>query len=313
MLVLAGAGIVVLVAGGGSDRGSGDGLLAPQDRALGAPQDSLGPLPAPPPGRGAVDLSRPSLLATVQLAVPPKAGLAFDLTDGRLLWRRGATRVRPIASLTKLMTALLTVERLRPEDRVRVPRAADQVRCSCMGGLKPGRRVKAETLLQGLLISSGNDAAVTLAQAAEGSQEAFVALMNRRARQLGLGCTRYVDPHGLDARNRSCARDLAALTMRVMAQPRIARIAGMRFARVWPGAGRRRTLRTTNPLLRARYPGAVGLKTGFTNTAGRCLVAVVSRGGKRMGIVLLGDRNPGEDARALARAAVRAGVLPRAA
>lgn len=311
VVVGAGAGTVALVSGGGSDGGGGGGIVAPEDRALGAPQDVLGGIPGPP-GRGSVDLSKPSLIQTVALRSQPKAGIAFDLQTGKLLWRRGATRVRPIASLTKIMTALLAVERLRPNDEVRVPRKANQVSCSCLG-LKPGRRVKTETLLRGLLIASGNDAAVTLAQGAAGSQEAFVQLMNNRAKQLGLTCTRFAEPSGLDVRNRSCPRDLAVLAMFAMAQPRIAKIASKRYSRVWPGSGKKRTLLSTNPLLQTKYPGAIGLKTGFTNPAGRCLVAVVQRGGKTMGIVLLGDTDTGNDAKQLVRAAVRAGAFPQAA
>jgi D-alanyl-D-alanine carboxypeptidase (penicillin-binding protein 5/6) len=252
------------------------------------------------------------MLAALRLRPAPHAGLAFDLGDGRVLWRRGAMRRRPIASLTKLMTALLAVERFGPHDLVRIPRRADQIGGSRMGGLRPGRKVRAEVLLKGLLIASGNDAAVTLAIAGAGSERAWVALMNRRAKLLGLGCTHYVDPHGLDPRNRSCPADIAALAMRAMAEPRIARIARRRFARVWTGAGRKLTLRTTNHLLRDRYPGAIGLKTGFTNPAGFCLAAIVQRGGHRIGIVLLGSRDTYADAEQLARAAVRAGALPGA-
>jgi D-alanyl-D-alanine carboxypeptidase (penicillin-binding protein 5/6) len=295
---------------GPASRGAVERLPSP---ALHTPplQDAVGPLPAPA-GAARADLAQPSLLTALRLRPAPHAGLAFDLADGRVLWRRGATRRRPIASLTKLMTALLAVERFGPHDRVRIPRRADQVGGSRMGGLRPGRRVRAEVLLQGLLIASGNDAAVTLAIAGAGSERAWVALMNRRAKLLGLSCTHFVDPHGLDPRDRSCAADLAVLAMRAMAQPRIARIARRRFARVWPGAGRRLTLRTTNHLLRDRYPGVIGLKTGFTNPAGFCLVTIVARGGRRIGIVLLGSRDTYADARELARAAVRAGALPAA-
>ncbi|MEA2150827.1 MAG: hypothetical protein QOD69_2657 [Solirubrobacteraceae bacterium] len=274
-------------------------------------QAQLGPLPRPA-GAAGVDLAQPSLLSVLALHPRPHAGLAFDLSDGRVLWRRGATVRRPIASLTKLMTALLAVERFRPGDVVRIPRRADQVGGSRMGGLRPGRHVRAEVLLKGLLIASGNDAAVTLAIAGAGSEKAWVAQMNSRARALGLTCTHYVDPHGLSSGDRSCAADLAALAMRAIAEPRIAQIARRRTARVWPGAGRTLTLRTTNHLLRDRYPGAIGLKTGFTNPAGFCLVTVVERGGRRIGIVVLGSRDAFSDARQVARAAVRAGALPAA-
>jgi serine-type D-Ala-D-Ala carboxypeptidase (penicillin-binding protein 5/6) len=286
--------------------------LPPPLPERGPSQTELGPLPAPA-GAARVDLSQRSLLSFVHLRPAPKAGLAFDLADGRVLWRRAATRTRPIASLTKLMTALLAVERFGAHDRVRVPRAADWVAGSRMGGLKPGRRVRAEVLLKGLLISSGNDAATTLAIAGAGSERAWVRLMNTRAKLLGLGCTHYVDSHGLDRRNRSCPADLAVLAMRAMDEPRIRAIVRKPYARVWTGAGKKLTLRTTNHLLRDHYPGAIGLKTGFTSPAGFCLVAVVQRGAKRIGIVVLGSRDSFGAARRLARAAVRVGVLPKGA
>jgi len=314
--------IAVLVAGASSgdtssgDASSGDSTLGKtavraQVPAAGVSlQSELGALPEPA-GASRVDLAKPSLLSGFRLKAP-SAGLAFDLADGSVLWRRNATRRHPIASLTKMMTGLLAVERLAPGDRVRITRGADRVGGSRMGGLRVGRTVPAEILLKGLIISSSNDAAVALAVAGAGSERAWVRLMNRRARLLGLRCTKYVDPHGLNPRDRSCPADLAVLAMRAMAEPRIARIARKRQARVWPGSGKKLTLRTTNHLLRERYAGAIGLKTGFTNAAGRCLVAVIQRGSQRIGIVLLHDRNPWQSARRITHAAVRAGVFPRA-
>ena len=275
------------------------------------PQGALGPL-AEPAGAAHVDLAQPSLMAYLRLSPQPKAGLAFDLADGKVLWRRNATMVRPIASLTKLMTALLAVERFSARQRVRISRESDWVGGSRMGGLKPGRRVRADVLLKGLMISSANNAAVALASAGAGSERAWVKLMNKRAQLLGLTCTHFVDAHGLDRRNRSCAADLATLAMRAMNEPRIVEIARKRYARVWPGSGRKLTLRTTNHLLRDQYPGAIGLKTGFTNPAGFCLVAVVKRGERRIGIVVLGSRDSFGNARRVAREAARMGVLPPA-
>ena len=282
---------------------------APQPEA--AHQDALGPLPEPA-GAARVDLTRRSLMPWLTLTPQPPAGLAVDLGDGAVLWRRNATTVRPIASLTKLMTALLAVERFAPGERVRVAREADWVGGSRMAGLKPGRRVRADVLLKGLLISSANNAAVALAVAGAGSERAWVALMNARARLLGLTCTHFADPHGLDRRNRSCAADVALLAMRAMSEPRIAAIARKRYARVWPGAGRKLTLYSTNHLLRDRYPGAIGLKTGYTNAARFCLVAVVERGARRIAVVVLGSADAFADARRVLREAVRAGILPAA-
>jgi len=318
ILALAGAGAGLLAAGVFSVDGGADARpvtrtvarLAPPlpDEAL---QREVGPLPEPA-GASHVDLAQPSLLSSLRLKRGPKAGLAFDLADGSVLWRHRATAVRPIASLTKIMTALLAVERFTSRETVRVTRAVDQVGGSRMGGLKPGRRVGADVLLKGLLISSSNNAAVALAIAGAGSERAWVALMNKRAQLLGLSCTHFADAHGLDRRNRSCAADLAALAMRAMNEPRIAAIARKSYARVWPGSGPKLTLYTTNHLLRDDYPGAIGLKTGYTNPAGFCLVAIVQRGSRRIGIVVLGSRDAFFDVRRVAREAARAGALPAA-
>jgi len=312
VLVVAGAWVVLGSDGAArSPRVTGAVERLPPAFAPDAAQDAVGPLPAPA-GASHVDLAQPSLMPFLHIKRGPKAGLAFDLASGKVLWRLHATAVRPIASLTKLMTALLAVERFGPRQLVRIPRAADQVGGSRMGGLKPGRHVRADVLLKGLLISSANNAAEALAVTGAGSERAWVGLMNKRAQLLGLRCTHYVDPHGLDPRNRSCAADLAVLAMHAMNEPRIAAIARRRYARVWPGSGRKLTLRTTNHLLRDHYPGAIGLKTGFTNPAGFCLVAIVQRGERRVGIVLLGSKDSFADARRIAREAARVGALPAA-
>ena len=322
VVVLAAAG-AALIAAGVISSSDGDGAVTDAGAdartvprlAPNVPEPELqrevGPLPAPA-GASSVDLSQPSLLSHLRLKRGPKAGLAFDLADGTILWRHHATAVRPIASLTKIMTALLAVERFGPRETVRITRVADRVGGSRMAGLKPGRRVRADVLLKGLLISSSNNAAVALAVAGAGSERAWVALMNKRAQLLGLTCTHFVDAHGLNRGNRSCAADLATLAMRAMNEPRIAAIARKSYARVWPGSGRKLTLYTTNHLVRDHYPGAIGLKTGYTNPAGFCLVAVVERGSRRIAVVLLGSKDSFSDARRVAREAARAGALPAA-
>lgn len=319
VVVLAGAGAALLASGVlFGDNGADKRPVARTVPRLDPPlpdrtelQREVGPLPAPA-GAERVDLSQPSLMSSLKLKRGPKVGLAFDLADGSVLWRHNATTVRPIASLTKIMTALLAVERFSPRTMVRIPRVSDRVGGSRMASLEPGRRVRADVLLKGLMISSSNNAAVALAVAGAGSERAWVALMNKRAQLLGLTCTHYVDAHGLDRRNRSCAADLATLAMRAMNEPRIAEIARKSYARVWPGSGRKFTLYTTNHLLRDHYPGAIGLKTGYTSPAGFCLVAIVERGARRIGVILLGSRDSFSDARRIAREAARIGALPAA-
>jgi serine-type D-Ala-D-Ala carboxypeptidase (penicillin-binding protein 5/6) len=232
---------------------------------------------------------------------PPRAGILFDLSTGQVLWQRNPdTRLR-IASLTKMMTALLTVEAEPPSARVLVTKAAVDSAGSKVGVLPLGRHVRLETMLYGLLLPSGNDAAIALAQHVAGSITGFVKRMNERAAQLGMGCTRYSSPSGyVDAANFSCAADLAVLARVDEQQPRLARIVRTYSRQLpLPIKGGKVYLYNNNPLLIYHYPGATGLKTGFTDAAGRCLVATAERGGVRLGVVVLHSRNPGTQARQL--------------
>jgi serine-type D-Ala-D-Ala carboxypeptidase (penicillin-binding protein 5/6) len=233
----------------------------------------------------------------VRLRKPPRAGLVFDVDTGEVLWRRRPLLSMPMASLTKIMTALLVVERSRPDDPVRITRAALRYTGSGIGLLPRGRRVRLEALLNGLMIVSGNDAAIALAVHLAGSERRFVAMMNERAARWGLDCTRFASSHGLEDGNRSCARDLAVMTRLAMSEPRIRRIARRRQVDFrFPIKGRRLYLYGHNPLIRMGYPGAIGLKTGYTNAAGRCFVGVARRKGRRLAVVLLNSADPAKHA-----------------
>jgi serine-type D-Ala-D-Ala carboxypeptidase (penicillin-binding protein 5/6) len=235
---------------------------------------------------------------------PPRAGLVFDVRTGEVLWRRRPLLSVPMASLTKIMTALIVVDRTRPNDPVRITRAALHYTGQAVGLLPRGKRVRLETLLNGLLIVSGNDAAIALAVHVSGSERRFVREMNRRARAWGLDCTHFASSHGLENANRSCARDLAVMTRLAMSKPRIRRIARRRqVAFRFPINGGKLYLTGHNPLMRLRYRGTVGLKTGYTSAAGRCYVGVVRRRGRTLGVVLLGSRDPSRQAPKLLDAA----------
>jgi serine-type D-Ala-D-Ala carboxypeptidase (penicillin-binding protein 5/6) len=240
----------------------------------------------------------------VRLRKPPVAGLVFDVNTGEVMWRRRPLLERPMASLTKIMTALLAVERSRPDDPVRITRAALRYTGSGIGLLPRGRRVRFETLLNGLLIVSGNDAAIALAVHLAGNERRFVGTMNERARRWGLECTHFASSHGLEDGNRSCARDLAVMTRIAMKEPRIRRIARRRQVDLrFPIKGRRLYLYGHNPLIRMGYPGAIGLKTGYTNAAGRCFVGVARRDGRTLAVVLLDSADPAKHAPKLLNAA----------
>jgi serine-type D-Ala-D-Ala carboxypeptidase (penicillin-binding protein 5/6) len=232
---------------------------------------------------------------------PPRAGLLFDLDTGRVLWQRNATRRLDIASLTKMMTALITVRSARPHAPVLVTRQAIDSNGSKVGVLPLGRHVPLESMLYGLMLPSGNDAAVALAEHVSGSVGAFVVRMNQEAAKLGLGCTRYASPSGyVDQRNFSCAADLAVLAHVDLQQPRLARIARtFRAVLPFPIKGGKLFLNNNNPLLIYGYPGVTGLKTGYTTAAGRCLVATARRGHVRLGVVLLNSPDPATQARQL--------------
>jgi D-alanyl-D-alanine carboxypeptidase (penicillin-binding protein 5/6) len=161
--------------------------------------------------------------------------------------------------------------------------------------------VRLETLLNGLLLPSGNDAARALALHVSGTLAGFVELMNQRAAEMGLRCTHYTSVDGfLDAGNHSCAVDLAALARAMLDQPRLARIVRRRHA-ILPLAvkGGRVFLYNNNPLILLRYPGVVGIKTGYTDAAGHCLVAAARRRGRTLGVVLLHSPDTGDQARKL--------------
>jgi D-alanyl-D-alanine carboxypeptidase len=238
---------------------------------------------------------------------PPRSGLVFDVDSGEVLWRHRPERVLPIASLTKMMTALVVVERVPEGEKVGITSEALSYTGSGVGLFRRGRRIGVSVMLHGLLLPSGNDAAIALAQHVGGSVPGFVAMMNARARAMGLACTRFSSPSGIrDRGNHSCAPDLAALARAVLRQPRLARIVRRRSAVLpFPIKGGRIYLYNNNPLLRAGYRGTTGVKTGYTEAAGRCIVATVRRGSRRLGVVLLDSPDPGTQARRLLDRALR--------
>lgn len=312
--------------GGGSAVavGPGDGVATVPTvtrsplQAVNGPAAST-PLVVPLRLRAAGDGAADGFVSPLQKA--PRAGLVADLDTGRVLWSHAASRSLPIASVTKLMTALVVEGNSRPSERVRISRKAAAARGSRVGLLPVFERVQLETMLYGLLLASGNDAAVALAEHVGGSVDGFVSMMNGQAQALGLRCTTFASPSGFeeterqrDARNRSCATDLAVLGRAVLDQPRLARIVGtLNAVRPFPIKGGRIYLTNHNPLLKARYRGTLGLKTGYTNAAGKTFVGAAERGGHRLVVVLLDTPDIGRQAEALLDAGFRALGVAKAA
>jgi D-alanyl-D-alanine carboxypeptidase len=238
---------------------------------------------------------------TVRQHFHAASAILFDVWTGRVLWSQNPGRRLPIASLTKMMTALLVAAHTQPSDRVLITRQAVHFSGSGVGLLPLGKHIETRTLLYGLLLPSGNDAAIALAQHVAGSERAFIDLMNTHAKSMGLQCTHFRTESGIvDRGNYSCTTDLAVMAHAILEQPLLAHIVASRSAVMpFPIKGGKLYLYNNNPLLIQRYPGVDGVKTGYTSAAGPCLVAAARRGRTWLGVVLLHSVNPAAEAEKL--------------
>lgn len=230
-------------------------------------------------------------LAIAALAQPdsfPETASAYRVEiDGRPVWERHPQRHLPPASLTKLMTALLVLEDYRPQDEVRISRTAAGETGSRLG-LHHGDRFRIEDLFAAALIHSANDACRALAEHLAGSEARFVQRMNRRAHELGMRDTRFTNACGHDAPGHySSANDLALLANETLKHRAILDISARQQATISAlNAPRNYRLTNKNGLI-GRYRGALGLKTGYTPEAGKCLIAYAERGPTRVLLVML--------------------------
>lgn len=209
--------------------------------------------------------------------------------DGSCVFEKNADERMLIASTTKLMTALVAIENCPLDKQIEVGAQCCGIEGSSMY-LRPGQKLSAEELIDGLLLSSGNDAAEALAVGICGDEQSFVALMNEKAAELGLNDTSFANPHGLDAEGHySSARDLARLMISCMENAELARIIAMRSCTVDGN-----NYVNHNKLLNS-CPGCIGGKTGYTRAAGRCLVSCCERDGTRFVCVTLSDPDDWND------------------
>jgi D-alanyl-D-alanine carboxypeptidase (penicillin-binding protein 5/6) len=274
-----------------------------------APNGEISKLSRPGDKRFALQVSSDPLPVHYRFKHPPIAGILFDVKTGQVLWARNPDLERPIASLTKMMTALMVARADRPDERVKISRNAAHTQGSATGLLPRGRRVPLEALLKALILISANDAAVALAEHDGGSVPHFIKEMNAQARGMGLTCTHFTTPNGLrDRGNHSCPRDLAALARADLANKRIAQIVRTRYAKpAFPIKGKHLYLSNNHYFLQhglAGVPGAqvTGVKTGFTDAAGSCYVTTARLGSHQLGLVLLHSPSPLTQVPALLRA-----------
>ena len=222
-------------------------------------------------------------------AVSAEKAMVLDAATGRAIYEKDADRQSLIASTTKIMTALIVCEQCNVLDRMRIPKEAVGIEGSSMY-LREGEILTIQELLYGLMLSSGNDAAVALAIYCGGTVEGFAELMNDKARLLGLKNTHFENPNGLDSPGHySTARDLAVLAAYAMDNPIFYKTVSAKTVTVGS-----RSLRNHNKLL-WQVEGADGVKTGFTKAAGRILVSSATRNGRRLICVTLNDPNDWAD------------------
>ena len=250
------------------------------------------------PVKGATPLSVTPEIDTA-IPAPPNTGatsaVLLDVTGDRFLLLQNADERRPMASTTKIMTALVVLEKRELDEVVTVPPEATGVEGSSIY-LFAGEQITVRTLLYALLLSSANDAAVALACHTAGSVADFALLMNARAEKMGLTDTHFTNPHGLyDEAHYTTARELALIAREALKNEMFAEIvATARYSAPQLGTEGTRLFLNHNRLLKS-YEGTVGVKTGFTKKSGRCLVSAVRRDGLLLLAVTLNDAGDWQD------------------
>jgi D-alanyl-D-alanine carboxypeptidase (penicillin-binding protein 5/6) len=241
----------------------------------------------------------PLLAGRVHVRVRAPAAILVDAATGRVLWAKSAHERRKIASLTKIMTAVLALREVPWRSTITVDKRVTEVPL-VKEGLRTGERVKAWKLFYSLLLFSGNDDAAQLAISAAGSIHGFLRQMNEEARRLGMRDTHFRSPSGvIDQGNYSTAWDLAALTRYALRNPRFDRLVRTKKIEVrWARPTNSKIYLNNNWLLH-EYSGANGVKTGYTSESGWCLVATATRHGRKLIAVVLDSANMYGDARTL--------------
>lgn len=233
-------------------------------------------------------LLTPSLATTVKPSVNATSAVAIDSNSLRVLYEKNAFSKKPMASTTKVMTIIVAIENNSLDEIVTISKKAAGTGGSS-AHLKAGKKIKLEELLYGLMLNSGNDAAVAIAEHTAGSVESFADLMNEKAIEIGAFNTHFVTPHGLDTNNHySTAYDMAIIAAYALKNPIISKIVNTSSRTMTFEDGSVVSLSNTNKLL-SLYNGANGVKTGYTAMAGRCLIGSATQNGWQVITVVFGE------------------------
>lgn len=235
-----------------------------------------------------------------QVVINSRAAIAYDLTTNRLLFAKNLGLRLPIASLTKIMTAIIVLEHVKLDSQITISKEAATIGEDSMG-LSEGEILPVEELLYGLLLNSGNDAAEALAQGSGFSRNTFIHLMNKRAEDLGLTSTRFTNPSGLegDGAQYSTVKELLILTRYALEKSVFARIVST-YEHNIPQSSKHKAYTLYNETnLLTSYEGVKGVKTGYTDEAGMCLVTYLDYGGHEIIAVLLNSENRRSEMKAL--------------
>lgn len=224
--------------------------------------------------------------------VTAKSALSYDLTTNSMIYSYNIDEKLPIASLTKIMTAIVALENEKENDKITVSHNAATVGEDSMG-LSEGETLNLNQLLHGLFLQSGNDAAESIADASPYGRENFIHLMNKKAEDLGLGSTHFTNPSGLegDGTQYSTAHDLLVITRYALEKPAISEIVQEPYYSISPEDGHKGYELYNETNLLTTYPGVKGVKTGFTNEAGLCLVTYLDYKGHKIIAILLNSEN----------------------
>lgn len=239
---------------------------------------------------------QPNLTLNVPFQKKPeltaRAAISYDLTTNDLLYEKNMDEMLPIASLTKIMTAVIALENMNLSDKIAVSKSAATIGEDSMG-LSEGEVFTLNELLYGLVLKSGNDAAESIAQGSKFGREEFLHLMNKKAEDLGLSHTRFTNPTGLqgDGIQYSTAKELLVLTRYALQKEEFSKIAATYEYHLEANSGHKEYLLYNETNLLTTYPGVKGVKTGFTDEAGMCLVTYLDYQGHKIIAILLNSGN----------------------